>query len=427
MQPIQEAHQQIRRIGTTALSALAEQYGSLRLLRERRLAILSVANVLDVMSATIFVPFLPTLAEDLGASPFVIGLIFTAPAVVEAVSTAPAGYVSDKIGRQPLIWSGVTFSALPVMAIAFAWSPFVLIVLRSLDSLLRALVGPSIHAYLGDSYSEEERGSAFSVYQTTRIGGAAVGPVIGGAIAAVGGVRLPFLVLGAGTLVGGLILFVFLPPVDDDPDTDEKEAASILPDISRNAIGVFLTMPAVAWLMNAFLGTFGEFALNPIFPLLLEETVGRGPVYVGTTYSALAFAMLIFMPIGGRFADHLGRVRLLAVTKFGWFVVMIGLALATSPLLPPALMFFGGVLSAFAAPASLALRYEIAPDDREATFSGMTGTASSIGKASGPMFAGAVTGAFGVRTATVAAGLSWLVSIPLLAFFIPKTMEADND
>ena len=426
MKKLQSVYKQLRRIGRGAVSALAEQYGSLRLLRERRLAVLSAGNLLDVMSATIFVPFIPTLADELGASPFVIGLIFTVPAVVGAVVNAPAGYLSDRWGRRPLISTGVTLSALPVMAIAFASSPLTLIVLRALDALLRAFVNPATHAYLGDTYSEEERGSAFGVYQTTGMVGAAAGPAAGGALAAVGGIRVPFLILGAGTLVGGLLLVAFLPPIEDGPNTDKDRSSGVLPDISRSSIGVFLTVPAVTWLGIAFTNEFGTTALDPIFPLLLEETVGRGPAYVGVTYSALAVAMLVFMPIGGRFADQVGRVRLLAVTKFGWFVVLAGLALATSPLLPPALMFLGGVLSAFAAPASLALRYEIAPDNREATFSGITRTASSIGKASGPLFAGIMTGAFGVRTATVAAGLSWLISIPLLLLFIPETRNSDE-
>lgn len=417
--------QQIQQVGSTILAVLAEQYSSLRLLRERRLAVLAISNILDVMSATIIVPFLPSLADKLGASPLVIGLIFTIPAIVASIISAPAGYVADRIGRRPLIWGGVTLSALPVMAISLAWSPLILIVLRAIDSLLRAFVGPAMHAYVGDSYSDEKRGSAFSVYQTTRIAGAAIGPVVGGAIAQFGGIRLPFFILGAGTLVGGLILFVFLPAIEDSSDAKDNPL-NFFPKFSRTSLTAFLTVPAMAWLVNAFLGTFGEFALNPIFPLLLEETVSQGPAYVGSTYSALAVAMLVFMPIGGRFADRVGRVRLLVVTKFGWFVVMIGLATATSPLLPPVLMFFGGVLSAFAAPASMALRYEIAPTGREATFSGMTGTASSVGKAAGPLVATAVMGMFGVRIATIAAGFSWLVAIPVLLLFIPRAGDSDD-
>lgn len=427
MQQLRDVHQYSRRIVTTALSAIAEQYSSLRLLRERRLAVLAVANVLDTMSATIFVPFLPSLAEDIGASPIVIGLVFTVPAIVGMLVSAPAGYLSDRLGRRPLIWAGITFSALPVMAIAFAWSPLVLIVLRSIDALLRAFVGPATNAYLGDTYAAEKRGSAFGAYQTTAMAGAAAGPVLGGVLAELGGVRLPFLVLGAGTLVGGVVLFAFLPPVDGGADPDGDETPSILPDLSGDSIGVFLSVPAVAWLATAFINEFGTSVLNPIFPLLLQETVGRGPAYVGTTYSALAVAMVIFMPIGGRFADRIGRVRIMTITPIGWCVVMVGLAVATSPFLPPVLMFLGGILSAFAAPASSALRYEIAPDGREATFGGITGTASSIGTAAGPVFAGIATGLWGVRTAVIAAGLSWLVAIPLFVFFIPETAGSDDD
>jgi MFS family permease len=303
----------------------------------------------------------------------------------------------------------------------------ILIVLRSLDALSRGFVSPATNAYLGDAYSEEKRGSAFGAYQTTAMIGAAAGPVVGGAIAEFGGIRLPFLVLGAGTLVGGLVLFAFLPSVDGEDDPTEDETLSILPDLSRRSIGMFLSVPAIAWLATAFINEFGTTTLNPIFPLLLHETVGRGPAYVGTTYSALAVAMLIFMPIGGRFADRLGRVRVLTVTPIGWCIVMVGLAVAADPLVPPLLMFLGGILSAFAAPASLALRYEIAPDGREATFSGLTGTVSSTGKAVGPMFAGVVTGLWGVRMTAIVAGLSWLVAVPLFFFFVPETRDSNSE
>ena len=417
---------QIRRTGIRAIRILKSQYASLGILRDRRIAVLAAANVLDTMSATVFVPLLPSLAEELGASAVVIGLIFTVPAVVSAVFKAPAGYLSDRIGRRPLISIGVTASALPVIAIAFAWSPLVLIVLRSVDALLRAFVGPATTAYLGDTYDADNRGEAFGAYHTSSMIGAAAGPALGGSIAEFGGIRLPFLVLGAGTLVGGFTLLAFLPAIEGQSDTNGAGTLGILPDVSRNSIGVFLSVPAVAWLVTASIDEFGSNALNPTFPLLLQETVGRGPAYVGTTYSALALAMLVFLPIGGRVSDRIGRIQVLLVSYVGWCLVMIGLAVATTPFIPPVLMFVGGVLSAFAAPASFALRYEIAPDGREGTFSGITGAAESIGKATGPMFAGVIMGLWGVRIAVIAAGISWLAAVPLLAFFVPRGSDASD-
>jgi len=428
---LRAVYQRLRRAVSAAESALREQYSSLGLLRDRRLAILAVANVLDTMSTTIFVPFLPSLAAAVGADPLVTGFIFTAPAVVSAVASTPGGYLSDRWGRRPVISVGVTLSALSVTGLAFAGSPAVLIVLRGFDALFRAFVSPAVTAYIGDVYPEENRGSAFGAYQTSAMIGAAVGPAVGGFIASVFGIRVPFLVLGVGTLLGGVLLLAFLPAADDGntsgEDGNKGESLDLLPDISRESVGLFLSVPAVAWLCYGFLNELGTTMLDPTFAPLLQTTVGRGAAYAGTTYSIMAVALLVFMPIGGRFADRASRTTVLNISSLGWAVVLIGLAVATSPLVPPVLLFLGGIFSAFAAPASQALRYEIAPDGREATFTGITGTASSVGRAVGPTLAGAMTGLYGVRLTAVVAGLSWLVSIPLLAFFVPDSVGSRDD
>ena len=424
MQRIPALNRRIRRIARTAATAIVSQYASLALLRDRQVAILALANVLDTMSATVFVPLLPSLADELGASGFVIGLIFTAPAIVGAVVTPPAGYISDHVGRRPLITTGMSLSAVPVVAIAFVWSPGVLILLRSVDALLRGVVSPATTAYLGDTYDASERGEAFGAYHTSSMVGVAAGPALGGFLADVGGVRFPFVVLGAGTLLGGLLLVGFLPAVETDEEG--PDSAGLFPDVSRESFTAFLSLPLVAWLLTASIDEFGSNALHPAFPLLLQETIGRGPTYVGTTYSALALAMLVFLPIGGKATDHFGRIRVLLVSYVGWCVVMVGLAMTTIPLVPPVLMFLGGVLSAFAATASFALLYEIAPDGREATFSGLTEAAESLGKATGPLFAGIVMSLWSVQFAVIAAGLSWLVAVPLLLFVVPRCVSAND-
>lgn len=136
--------------------------------------------------------------------------------------------------------------------------------------------------------------------------------------------------------------------------------------------------------------------------------------------------MLLFLPVGGRITDRFGRIRVLLLSFAGWAVVMVGLAITTHPLVPPILMFLGGLLSALAVPALYALRYELAPDGREATFSGITGTAESIGEASGPLFAGATMGLWGVRLTVIVAGIAWLAALPLIGVVLPRGTDPDG-
>lgn len=396
------------------------------LLRDRRLGVLALANLLDTMSTTIVVPVLPALAGSLGASPFLVGLLFTVPAVVGAIVQVPGGYLSDRWGRKPVISIGMTLSAVPVMAIALAWAPWVLVVLRGFDGFFRSFVSPATNAYVGDAYDPEDRGRAFSVYHTSGMVGAALGPVLGGAIAALGGLALPFLVLGVGTLLGGIVLLVFLPSVHANPDVDTEGSPSEVHELSSSSLSTYLSVPVAAWLLVVFVDQFGSTALRPSIAPLLSETLGRGPAYVGTTYSALAFAMLLFLPVGGRITDRFGRIRVLLLSFAGWAVVMVGLAITTHPLVPPILMFLGGLLSALAVPALYALRYELAPDGREATFSGITGTAESIGEASGPLFAGATMGLWGVRLTVIVAGIAWLAALPLIGVVLPRGTDPDG-
>jgi MFS family permease len=397
--------------------------GIFHLLRDRKLGVLAIANALDTMSTTIVVPVLPSLADQLGASPFLIGLLFTVPAVVGAVVQIPGGFLSDQWGRKPVISIGMTLSSIPVMAIAFAWSPLVLLVLRGADGFFRAFVSPATNAYIGDTYERDKRGQAFSIYHTSGMVGAAIGPVLGGVIAEIGGLGLPFLILGVGTLLGGLILFVYLPTVA--VKTEDTEAAPKILDMANINSKTYLSVPIVAWLLVVFIDEFGSTALRPSIAPLLSETLGRGPAYVGVTYSALAVAMLLFLPIGGRVTDRLGRINVLLVSFVGWAVVMVGLAITTRPILPPILMFLGGILSALAVPALYALRYELAPEGREATFSGITGTAESIGEAAGPAFAGLAMGIWGVQITVILAGLSWLAALPLIGLLIPTRKDSD--
>ena len=55
----------------------------------------------DVLGLTIVIPLLPFYAEEFGASPIVVGLLFASFAVCQFLAGPILGRISDRIGRRP--------------------------------------------------------------------------------------------------------------------------------------------------------------------------------------------------------------------------------------------------------------------------------------------------------------------------------------
>ncbi|NAS88811.1 hypothetical protein C4E24_03610 [ANME-1 cluster archaeon AG-394-G21] len=67
--------------------------------------------VAAILGLSIISPLLPTLAEDLGATGFWIGMIFSGYAISRAIIMPVMGGLSDKYGRKIFIASGLLLLA----------------------------------------------------------------------------------------------------------------------------------------------------------------------------------------------------------------------------------------------------------------------------------------------------------------------------
>lgn len=389
------------------LASISDYYGSLGELRDRRLAVLALTNLLDMASMSIVVPLLPIYAERLGAGPVFLGLLFALPTAVSTLLSTPAGYLADRTSRKPWIVAGTLLGGLSVVGVGLASEPTTLLVLRGVDGAAMAMRSGPTTAYLGDISEEESRGSVMAAYHASGMVSIAVGPVLGGGLATVGPLETPFLVLGGVTLLGGVVL-TGLPHSGHEPASEspfDVSLSSVRETI--DAIRERYTATIGALLVSAFLAQIGTAALNPLFAPLLAATVDGSPGYVSLAWSALGVGIFLFVPVGGTLADRAGRKRSLVLGKGIWFLVTVGLVLAWTPVLPVALMAFGGVASAFMGPARTALRYESAPEGEEGSMIGLYGTAASIGGTVGPVLGGVVADAIGTRGAVLMIGVLW--------------------
>jgi DHA1 family bicyclomycin/chloramphenicol resistance-like MFS transporter len=132
------------------------------------------------LSLDLYLPALPSLAAELGASTSAAQLTLTSCLIGLAVGQLVAGPLSDRYGRRPPLIIGLVAYALASLACAFAWTVSVLIVFRLVQGLAGAAGLVIARAVARDLYAGRRLAIFFS--RLVLISGLApvIAPVLGG-------------------------------------------------------------------------------------------------------------------------------------------------------------------------------------------------------------------------------------------------------
>ena len=137
-----------------------------------------------------------------------VGLLAGAYPAVWGAGQLATGWVSDHLGRRPLIVAGMLLQAGSIAAFlfpaGFAWWLAASIALGAGT----ALVYPTLLALVGDSAAPAERAAAVGVYRFWRDSGYAVGALLAGAIADLAGLSWAILAVAVLTAASGLLVWV---------------------------------------------------------------------------------------------------------------------------------------------------------------------------------------------------------------------------
>ncbi|WP_236239154.1 MFS transporter [Streptomyces sp. CC228A] len=147
------------------------------------LAVLVFAVLLVAVDATVLGLATPFLSEDLKPSGTQLLWIGDVYSFVIAGLLVSMGSLGDRIGRKKLLLVGATaFGAVSVLN-AYATSPEMMIVARALLGVAGATLMPSTLALIRNLFHDpRERSLAIGIWAATASAGAAVGPLVGGAL-----------------------------------------------------------------------------------------------------------------------------------------------------------------------------------------------------------------------------------------------------
>lgn len=147
------------------------------------LAVVSSALFLIVIDMTVLYTALPTLTHDLEASATEKLWIVNAYSLVVAGLLPGAGALGDRYGHRRMFMIGLAIFGAASLAAGFAPSSAALIAARALLAVGAAAMMPATLSIIRQTFEDpDQRALAIGIWAAVASGGAALGPVIGGAL-----------------------------------------------------------------------------------------------------------------------------------------------------------------------------------------------------------------------------------------------------
>jgi MFS family permease len=356
--------------------------------RRAALAVLCIAQFVDVMGVAVAVVALPTIRADLGASPAQLRLVVSGYALLFGCLLLPAGYAADRWGRLRLFRGGLAGFGAASLVCALAPTAPVLVAGRALQGAAAAAIVPAALALVTTIFTADaERRRALGVWTAAGAGGGAFGFVAGGVVTDLVGWRWIFAVNVPATLFSMLLARRVLPP-DEAPRARQVRQVRE-PRRSRVLVPRGLrTLPLVVSCAVAFVNTAVTSSTGNLVTLHVQDVEGIGPAGAGLLLLPFSLAVVAGSALGAPLLGILGpRAAGAGLTTIGCGVALCAVATISSGTAAVALLAAGTIVAGTglgcSAVASTATGTGAVPGEHLGTASGLMNTATQLGTAVG--------------------------------------------
>lgn len=356
------------------------------------LAPLYISVFVAVLGFSLVAPIFPLYAMSLGASYTLLGMVISVYGAVQLLTQIPIGRLSDRTGRKWLIILGlITFTILPPLYI-YATNIYALVPIRIIGGIGASAVWPLAMALIVEQ--AEGKGSAMGWYNASFFSAVAFGPLIGGGLYDLYGLKAPFYfwaILGVVSVVT-VLLRVHEPArhsVSSFTSPGKPREDLILPGYRATFLAC---CGVVMWV-----GLVGGF--NATMLPSYASRLGISMTEVGMLYFIYGGTTALSNIYFGRQADR-GRRKLLIFAGCLSGAASFALLTEASSLLQVALLFAAlGTGLGIGNPAAAAIIADATCTSRRGEIFGLFNTSRMMGVVVGPLIAGIAADAYGVNGA----------------------------
>ena len=367
----------------------------------RNLIVCVFGSFTTILAMTLLLPFLPLYVAQLGVKTHAAivqwsGIAFGATFFSAALTAPLWGRLADRYGRKLMLIRASLGMAIAMSLIGMAENVWQLVALRLLAGLLGGYASGSMQLVAAQT-PKARSGWALGVLSAGIMAGNLVGPLVGGALPPLIGIRATF------WLAGGVIFVTFLGTtflLRESPRPPRQATAKP----PKSWAQIEHKRPVVAMLGTGLLLMVATMSIEPIITVYVARFTAPGQVtfMAGLVMAAAALGSVLSSARLGRLADRVGH----------WRIVTLCLALSALLLIPQAFvssiwqlialrfcmgLALGGLLPCIAS----VIRHNV-PQAVTGAILGYSVSAQYTGQVLGPVAGGFIGGHIGMRAVFLA-------------------------
>ncbi len=362
----------------------------------QNLAVCLVGSFTTIVAMTLLLPFLPIYVEQLGVSDRAAiaqwsGVAYGATFFAAALVAPLWGRLADRYGRKLMLIRASLGMAVAMSLIGMAHNVWELVGLRLFAGFAGGYASGST-ILVATQTPKARSGWALGMLTSGIMAGNLVGPLIGGALPPLIGIR------GTFWLAGGVIFLTFIATTvfikeDKRPASTKKATAqagwSQIPD----------KRPVVAMLVMGLLLMLANMSIEPIITIYVGQLVDASRVTIvsGIAMSAAALGSILSASRLGRIADRSGHWRVMIGALVVSALLLIPQAFVTTGWQLVALRFLMGLALGGLLPCITSIIRHNVPDGIVGRVLGYSTSSQYAGQVVGPLLGGFVGGHIGMR------------------------------
>ena len=324
------------------------------------------------------------------------------------VTSVPAGYLAQRYGRRPVLALGSAINLVGAALVSVSFSYAWLTGWRFVSGFGGSIFLTVATIYLRDEATPETRGRLLSLQELSILAGQTLGPLLGGYLASLFGLRFPLYVQAILMAASLLVIVVALPesrwreqlaadgairrptaPVSSNPPGDD--AGDPTDPSRRGAIWRLIFNPAfiLVGMFALMIVANRQGARMSVMPLFGRQK-GFGPEDLGLWLSVTHFPQFFTTLVSGYLSDRFGRktpilpsviLMTLGIAAFIWAGSLWQLLLSGVLL---------GMGEGLGSPAGTVFFADIAPPGLEGVTIGLLRTFGGVGTVMGALVLGAI-------------------------------------